>query len=139
MSHMNCQGKKWFGLLVGLLLLSGCAGNPCARSQLVQFWHARPANGNRLELAGYDRSFAARASPSLIDEMIADQRRNSSDANFETYALIIYYMPRPASTNHLVSLREAASAAEMMTAARFEKKLADIQAEYPRNQPEGRK
>lgn len=96
-------------LIATMTLCSACTHTVREESQLDRFWRNHPGDQNVLAMAGYERSFAMRATPELIDQMIIDLRRRPSELLLERYALIIYYMPRPASTDHLAALRQSHS------------------------------
>lgn len=120
-----------FQLFAIILLTLGCGKAPQAESLLQQFWRDRPASGNPLELAGYDRSFARTASPALIEAMITDLQNPSLSERFGIYALVAYYMPRPETLDRLAKLQESSTDATRQWAGRFLQRLRDLDGGTP--------
>ena len=125
-----------FPLFAIIILPLGCGKPPHAESPLQQFWQSRPANGNPLELAGYDRSFAKTASPAVIDAMIADLQNRSLSERFGTYAVVAYYMPRPASIDRLTKLQQSSTDATRRWADRFLQRFRDLDEDTAKQRPE---
>jgi hypothetical protein len=121
--------RIYFPLFAIILLPLGCGKAPQTESHLKQFWQYRPASGNPLELAGYDRSFAQTAAPAVIDAMIADLQNRSLSERFEIYAIVAYYMPRPASIDRLAKLQQSPTDATSQWAGRFLQRFRDLDGE----------
>ena len=127
-SGMKFALSNSFRLFTILLLPLGCAQLPSTHLQLEQFWQHRPTDDHSLALAGYDRTFAINASPALIDEMITDLENRPAGERFETYALVAYYMPRPATTDHLAKLQQSSTGNTRRWVERFLQRLAELKA-----------
>ncbi len=113
-------------LILLVMLTLGCGQAPQAESKLRHFWQYRPTNRNPLEVAGYDRSFAETAPPTIVDAMIEDLKSHESSERFETYALVAYYAPRSSIMDRLTKLRQSSTDATRRCADRFLQRLREL-------------